>query len=381
MFKTFIIFISIILLFPGHQRDAIAQGPKQSKLSQHNETILNLMEDIFAKIPKDLVEIDPGLNRIAVYRIDVDDALLTPPLRTHFESRLVEVFGILGQPAMVSLPEMNTLRITGTDSSFSVMNSLPTPDEIWRVGRRLRVDAFLEGNLTFVKDKALFLDLRLNRTGTNEILWVKSYAAYVKGMKVKPTNPLRKSVNAGLEVFTIHVNTGLDTLLHPDFANRLVQYSVYFGIYQFMTATSRLRYELRGGMSFLSEGVRLSNTSFPNATFYSRKGGNGSMTKPISFNFKMLLYATIFPSRKNNSGDWLAIYASLTRYFTTSMPDLTGLGVGFRADLSPNFSLSAGFSMMIGPEFDSQPLSLTGQTFRTRVDGLHYEVMMLQYSF
>ena len=85
---------------------------------------------------------------------------------------------------------------------------------------------------------------------------------------------------------------------------------------------------------------------------------------------------------KNNAAwDWLSVYMSLTRYFAEDLPDLTGLGIGIRSDLSSRFSISAGFSMIIGGEFDSKPLQSTGQTVRLKVDGLQYEIMLLQFSF
>ena len=344
-----------------------------------NETILNMMEDIFSQIPKDLTEISPELNRIAVYRINGDEAVIPPPLRTHFHSRLVEIFRALDRPAMVSLPELNTLKVTSTDSSFSITNSLPSPDELWRVGRRLRVDAFIEGNLTYVRGKALYLDLRLNRTGTNEVLWAKSYSAYEKTFKAPELNPLRRSFLAGLEVFQIEFDSPADTLVHADFGNQLIQYSAYFGIYQFLSANSRVRYELRAGVSFLSDGVRLNNTEFSKNAFYSMH--NLGEFLPVSYNFRALLHTTMIQDKENRSGDWLAFYLSVTRYFTLSMPDLTGIGVGLRSDLSSHFSVSGGMSMILGPEFDSQLVKSTGERMRAQINGVHFDVMLLQFSF
>lgn len=344
-----------------------------------NETILNLMEEIFTQIPKDLTEIDPQLDRIAIYRINVDEAMIPPPLRTHFQNRLLEIFRTLERPAMVSLPELNTLKISSTDSSFSIRNALPSPDELWRVGRRLRVDGFIEGNLTYVRGKAMYLDLRLNRTGTNEVLWAKSYSAYEKSFKIKESNPLRRSFHAGLEVFQIEFDSPADSLLHSDFNNRLVQYSAYFGIYQYLSASSRVRYELRVGLSFLSDGVRLQNTEFSRNAFYTQ--ANLGQFLPVSYNFRALLHTTMVQDKENRFGDWLAFYLAVTRYFTLNMPDLTGVGVGLRSDLSSRFSVSAGMSMILGPEFDSQLVESTGERMRAQINGVHFDIMLLQVSF
>lgn len=375
MKKMIAIFLLAGALILVHGERAIAQIKPSS-----NEAILTLMEKIFKEIPDDLSEINPSIKRIAVYRVNMDNATIPAALKDHFESRLIEIFGTIDPPTMVSLPQLSTLRISSTDSSFSIMNSLPTPDELWRVGRRLRVDAFLEGNLTYVAKKALYLDLRLNRTGSNEVLWAKSYHAYEQ-MEAPKINPVRQSINAGFEIFQIHASSAPDTLLHRDFNSRLIQYSIYLGLYQFMTANSRLRYEVRGGVSFLSQGVKFTSPQFTENAFYGLKKGASTAASPISFNFRMMLHSTLLPNKENPTGDWISAYVALTRYFTSNMPDLTGLGVGLRSDLSASFSISAGFSMILGSEFDSQPLSTTGTPMRLKVDGVHFEVLLLQYTF
>lgn len=371
-----IILTIILLAVSGLFRTAVSQDQ-----TSMNERILTLMESIFSQIPADLAEIDPSLNRIAIYRIHTQDAAIPPPLKDHFEARLVQIFLSLGTPALVSLPEMNTLKISSTDTSFSIINSLPSPDELWRVGRRLRVDAFLEGTLTYVHKKALFLDLRLNRTGTNEVLWAKSYAAYEKTMKMPDINPLKISVNGGLEVFQISYDAGADSLVNSDFNDNLVYYTVYLGLYQYISPNSRLRYEFRAGMSFLSEGMQLASTNFTDNTFYSLTPGTSALSNPVSYNFRAMFYSSLLQNKNNAAGDWLSVYMSLTRYFAEDLPDLTGLGIGIRSDLSSRFSISAGFSMIIGGEFDSKPVQSTGQTVRLKVDGLQYEIMLLQFSF
>ncbi len=244
----------------------------------------------------------------------------------------------------------------------------------------MRVDAFIEGDVTYVPRKALFLDLRLSRTGTNEVLWAKSYKAYEE-MAVPQINPVKESLNAGFEFFQIHTNSVPDSLLHQDFNNKLVQYTIYLGLYQFMTAASRLRYELRGGISFLSEGVTFTSPQFQENAFYGLKEGASAAANPISLNFRIMMHSSLVRNRENPAGDWLSAYVAVTRYFTRNMPDVTGIGVGLRTDISPNFSLSTGFSMILGKEFDSQPLNASGEPIRLKVDGLHFEVLLLQYTF
>ncbi len=344
-----------------------------------NEKVINLMEDIFSQIPEDLAEINPDLKRIAVYNLAVEGAYIPAPLKDHFESRLEGIFKSLETPVMVSLPDMNTLKISSSDSTFSIMNALPSPDELWRVGKRLRIDAFLEGNLTYVAGKALFLDLRLNKTGTNDMLWIRSYTAYENSFKPPILNPLKRSLNAGVEVFSVAADAITDSLISTSFNDRLVQYAVYFGVYQYLEPQSRFRYEFRAGVSFLSEGVKLNNTRFEDNTFYAKEGGAGSFL-PVSFNFRVLLNSTLLKNKKSVSSDWLSFYLTVTRYFTTKMPDVTGIGFGLRSDLSSRFSISAGVSTIFGSEFNSSRVRSTNTPIRMKVSGSHFELFLLQFS-
>lgn len=346
-----------------------------------NAKILQLIEEIYNKIQRDLSEIDPELSRIAVYRLAVDNSMISPSMRKHLESKLVELLRSLKRPSVVSLPEMNTLKITSNDSTFSIINALPSPDELWRIGRRLRVDAFLEGSLMYMPQKALIMDLRLNRTGTNEVLWARSYSAYEKELKIPSVNPLHKSLSGGVEVFQIQFDSSADSLIHPDFNNKLTHYSVYFGLYQYVTAKSRLRYELRFGLSFLSEGLKLRNSFFNESSFYSHSSVRIGYPIPVSYNFRTMLYSTLARNKNNLSGDWLAAYISLTRYFTIKMPDLLGLGIGIRSDFNSHFSFSAGISFIIGRQFESLPIEPSDERVKLQVKGFHYEMLFLQYTF
>lgn len=372
--RKFILVLILVGLYLGSANYSSAQTPSQAE-----EKILQLMEEIFNQIVTDVPEIDPNLGRIAVYRLEVDNKHISTHMREHFEGRLVEILRNLEHPALVALPEFNTLKITSNDTSFSITNTLPTPDELGRIGRRLRIDAFIEGNLVYLPERALLLDLRLNRTGTNEVLWAKSYSAFEKQLQLPAVNPLKKSLNGGLEIFQLTFKSDVDSLLHQDSKDRLIHYSIYFGLYQFITPKSRLRYELRLGLSFLSEGVKLRNNKFQTDTFYSNTTGTQA-SRLSSVNVRSLIVSTIAENKGNPSGDWLAVYFAATRYFTVNMPDLTGIGVGIRSDINSHFSLSAGLSAILGREFDSVPIRSTGERIRLRVRGLHYEFLFLQYT-
>ncbi len=352
----------------------------QEQSSEDHTLLLALMEEVLDKVAKEIDTIDPTLGRVAVYRIQADQGWFPPPLRDHFRNRLVEVLRQLESPKVVTLPELNTLKITSTDTSFTIINALPAPSELWRVSRSLRVDAFFEGNLAYLPGKALMLDLRLNRTGTNEVLWAGSFAAYEQ-MRMPSNNPFKFSLIGGVEVFPVELEAAADAVLRSDFNGKITHQSVYLGVFHYLWEKSRLRYELRLGLSFLNEGVRLSSDQFASNSFYAEgKGGIGA-ARPISYNIRSLIYSTLIENRKSATSDWLSFYLSLTRYFTLNMPDVTGLGLGLRTDVGEHFSFSMGFNLIMGQEFVGTPLELGQVAYKMRVSGLQYELFMLQYTF
>ena len=81
MQKSILITLCLFLLLAAGQTGASAQEDAGQRLSRHSDTILNLMENIFVQIPRVLDETDPGLKLIEGYRLEPDDAELTPALK------------------------------------------------------------------------------------------------------------------------------------------------------------------------------------------------------------------------------------------------------------------------------------------------------------
>ncbi len=357
--------------------DVVAQTP--GKVAQQTR-ILGLMDDLLEQVAPALQTIDPQLKRIALYRLYVDAGQVAPPLRDHFKNQLIELLKSLEQPVVVSLPQFNTLKITSTDSSFAIFNTLPSPEELWQVGRRLRIDAFMEGKLSYLPGNALILDLQLNRTGSNEVLWVHSFTAFEHPPEPRHKNLFKYSLNLATEIFPVTFDTAADSLLRPDFNHRLTHYSIYLGAYQNLWESHRLRYEFRFGISFLADGIKMQDTYFDDPAFYGASS-EAPLGIPISYNLSTLLYSGLIENPANPVGDWLSVYLSLSRYFALKMPDLTGVGIGLRTDISSHFSLSAGASLIFGDTFRSVPVKKTGERVNLNIKGIQYHAFFVQYTF
>ncbi len=374
--KTCFWLIGILWVMMGRQ-PAFSQLPAPPE--DTNSRLLGLMEQMLEKVHPALSTISPELNRIALYRLYVEGESLTPPLRDHFSHLLVESLRSLEKPRVVDLPEFNTLRITSTDTSFSIVNALPSPDELWRVGRRLRIDAFMVGKLTYLKGNALMLDLRLNRTGSNEVIWAESFTVYEKPPDKFPENPFLASFNVGVELFPVELDVP-KSMLRDDFTGRISQYHLYFGFRQNFSGGSRFGYEFQMGLSFLSEGIAFDSTYFETDAFYG-KHSDKPLFLPVSYDVRTVIFTRLIENQSNPGGDWLSLTLGMARYFAREMPDFNVLSLGLRSDLSRNFSLSAGFSYVFGNRFHSVPVAATGKPIRMRLSGISYQLFFLQYTF
>ena len=374
--------LAIIAVSPLSAQMPDQPAKKSAKETPKTSKLFKLLEDIFIQVNEAAPEIGTDLERIAVYHLKVDERYIPPALRLHIEARIADIFRTLDSPKMVSLPEMNTMKIASTDSSFRIVNTLPSPHELWKIGKRLRIDAFMDGAITYLPGRALLLDLKLNKVGSSEVLWSRSFASYIEDPGVPSANPFMKSLVAGLEVYPIEWDVpATDTLIHTNASNQLKQQTVYFGVHQYLWENSRLRYEFRFGLAFLTDGLKLNNTAFASSTFYGSSSPKGGFSIPISYNIRTMLYSTLVENSRSNRSDWLSAYLALTRHFALKMPDFTSITVGLRTDFTQRFSFSAGVSMVLGKEFESEVVKSSGEKINLKINGMQYELMLLQLSF
>ncbi len=377
-----ILILAVFAISPLAAQMENQAGRKPENKPVEKSMLFNLLEDIFVQVAQAAPEVGTDLERIAVYHLKVDERYIPPALRTHIEARIAEIFRDIEMPKLVSLPELNTMKIVSTDSSFRIVNTLPSPHELWKIGKRLRIDAFMDGAITYLPGKALLLDLKLNKVGSSEVVWSRSFASYIDDPDLPSTNPFMKSLVAGLEVYPIEWDVAdSDTLIHRNASNQLKQQTVYFGVHQYLWEKSRLRYEFSIGLAFLTDGLKLNNTAFTKSAFYGSSSTTGGFSIPVSYNVRTMIYSTLVENSKSNRSDWLSAYFSLTRHFAMKMPDFTSITVGLRTDFTQRFSFSAGLSMVLGKEFESQMVKSSGEKINLKISGMQYELMLLQLSF
>lgn len=142
-----------------------------------DDTGLQQMYDVLNQLKESVAELPPQVDRIAIHQFKVDRKYFDKGMARFFKSQIEDVFRKSGRREIVSAPELKTTRIIATDTSFSMSNAIPDAEALWVVGRKLRVDAFIQGSMTRSTSGDLLLSVKLIKQATAEILWSGNFIA------------------------------------------------------------------------------------------------------------------------------------------------------------------------------------------------------------
>ena len=145
---TRIITISFVLiLLPVFNLNA---GENSTPLNSGKEgKILALIDMLTENVIDELQELDISVNRIAIYHIKMDQHVFSASMSRLLEGKLQNIFQAVEGITLVTLPKINGIKISSTDSTFQVINTVPSVEELWKLGRKLRIQAFLDGECSY----------------------------------------------------------------------------------------------------------------------------------------------------------------------------------------------------------------------------------------
>lgn len=135
------------------------------------------VDDLVGQVSQSLDNLPGDLRRLAFYQLKADRAELSPSFVRHLQARLEATFRDPGGRVLVSAPELKTLRIVTTDTSVSIANTEASAEDLWKLGDRLRVDAFVDGTVAQDAEGNLLLTLRLFRSRDGEVVWNGNWVA------------------------------------------------------------------------------------------------------------------------------------------------------------------------------------------------------------
>jgi len=135
------------------------------------------VDDLVRQVSQSLSNLPGDLRRLAFYQLKADRAEISPSFVRHIQARLEATFRDPGDRTLVSAPELKTLRIVSTDTSLSIANTEASVEDLWKLGDKLRVDAFVDGTLARDAEGNILLSLRLFRSRDGEVVWTGNWVA------------------------------------------------------------------------------------------------------------------------------------------------------------------------------------------------------------
>ncbi|MBF0432373.1 MAG: hypothetical protein HQK83_13895 [Fibrobacteria bacterium] len=357
----YVVIFSLFIFIQG-----LAAEPAFAKNNPFYESSLGLrqIDKILKDLKREMGDIPPEVEKIAIYQIRTDRKSFSTGVANYIQGKIETTFRDEGRRKVISPPELKTLTITSTDTSFNLTNTIPTMGELWKLGDKLRIDAFIEGSCGMSEEGDIMLNLKLIKHKTAEILWSGNYIAGPN--KVEPSVlDLNWTLAAPVRMFPVALMKNGD-LSDTSRSAGLTQYSMEISVTESLMKARNLFFTLLGGFSWTSV------TDEGNAA--------GNLTRILTMQVGVDLLAVIVPKPNPERGYWLGSYLGGRFFvpfsFSGTVPTFT---IGFRSQLSRQFRLGLGFMYLAG----NRAWDGTGTNNHLGIDleSFAYEFDFLNYSF
>ncbi len=339
-----------------------------------SSTGLRQIAEIMQRLSKAMGDIPPSMDRIALSQIKIDPAEFSPGLSRYIQAQVEEVFRRDGRKTVVTSPELRTFRVVSTDSSFKFSNTLPSMEDLWRLGDKLRVDGFIEGSCSKSADNDVILNLKVFRHRTGEVVWSASFVAGPNEKKPDIWN-LDWSASSSVRMFPIHrgivpSTTRADTngvpLLDTLESLSLTQYAIEGTVSEAVTPDKWLIFSVTLGYGFMD-------------------GSGGPDSLAVNFNmqtakFGIEMLGIFFRKSNPDLGYWLGTYIGVQEFIPfLNRGHISALTVGYKSRVSRHFTLGGGI-LFLPLNKKIQGTGLDSERFLT-LEPIAYELTFLHYTF
>ncbi len=344
---------------------AVKPLPNQ-KPDFERSTGLKQLEKILKDLKKAMGDIPPEVEKIAIYQIRTDSRDFSRGVAQYLQGRIETTFRDEARLKLISPPELKTLTIVSTDSSFSLTNTVPTLGELWKLGDKLRIDAFIEGTCGKSEEGDVMLNLKLIKHRSAEILWSGDFIAGPNKVEAAMFD-LKWTLALPVRIFPVaeFYNKDSSDVKNPG----LSQFAVEVSVSEALLKNKQLYFTAMGGFSW--------------TTFSEDAGVPLQFKRLFTMQLGVELLAVIAAKQNPERGYWLGSFIG-GRYFvpfsfTGSIPVFT---VGFRSQLSRQFGARLGFLYLAG----NRAMSGTGTSPNTRgvsidLESFAYEFDVVNFTF
>jgi hypothetical protein len=366
--------LRLALILGASVRIASAASAPASDPFAPSGTGIRQIGEIMARLAKSMGDIPPNVDRMALSQIKIDPKEFSPGMSRYIQAQVEEVFRKEGRKTVVTSPELRTFRVIATDSTFKFSNTLPSMEDLWRLGDKLRVDGYIEGSCSKSADNDVILNLKVFRHRTGEIVWSGSFVAGPNEKKPDIWN-LEWSASANLRLFPIKegILPSADSILADgtpllDTLSDLglTMYGIEGSVSEAVTADKFLVFSVSLGYGFAS-------------------GAGGPDSMGVNFNIQMVKFGVemlgIFFRKSNpDLGYWLGTYLGYQEFIPfQNRGHLSALTIGYKSRVSRHFTLGGGV-LFLPLNNKLKGLDVNEDRFLT-LEPVSYELTYLHYTF
>jgi hypothetical protein len=339
-----------------------------------SSTGLKQIGEIMQRLSKSMGDVPPNVDRLALSQIKIDPKEFSPGLARYIQAQVEEVFRHDGRKTVVTSPELRTFRVISTDSTFQFSNTLPSMEDLWKLGDKLRVDGFIEGSCSKSADNDVILNLKIFRHRTGEIVWSGSFIAGPNEKKPDIWN-LDWSASSTLRLFPVKQgiipstsevdslgNAKLDTLGNMSIS----QYTVEGTVSEAVTPDKWLIFSVTLGAGLMN------GTGGPDSL-----GVNVNIT---TFKFGVEMLGIFFRKANPDLGYWLGTYVGVQEFIPfLNRGHISALTIGYRSRVSRHFTLGLG-ALVLPLNNKIKGTGIDEERFLT-LEPIAYELTFLHYTF
>ncbi|MGL1904046.1 MAG: hypothetical protein OCC49_18065 [Fibrobacterales bacterium] len=343
-------------------QDTKSEKEIDAEYESESNTGMSQIYHIIDQLKTSVGDIPPYIERIAIYQLKVKRDEFNSGMARFIRGHIEEVFMRSARKKMVTAPELSRVRILSTDSSFNMSSSLPTTDELWDLGEKLRIDGFLEGSITRTEEGDVMLSLKIFKHKTNEQVWSVNLVA---GPNKVEDNYLDYEVNVKasfsywpIEKFTQDARSFTEELT-------LYGYTFDFMISEATTVDRFFYMALYAGFGMYNPMSAKENDETFNKL---------SKKFPIDLGFEMT--GIIVPKQNKDEGYWLGLTTGVK---TLIFDNLWSVNAGFKSRLTPHFGIGAGANIWpINTTFEPSLLDGTSN-YELKMEMVSYEGYLHYY--
>jgi hypothetical protein len=351
-----------LLLLALFGQAALQQHPSTTVANSSSSSDIGKIAEISYQMGKSLANLPSDMQRIAPCQFKAEARDFSPGMLRQIQARMETVLRESGR-TVVAAPELKTLRIVSTDTSFRVSNTAPDLEEMAKLADRLRADGFLEGICSKSDDGDLMVSLRIFRARGGEVVWSDNFVA---GPNKSERTPLDLDFSASVPFRLFPVSSFSDKTATYGNVYLLSNVSLEATVTENITLDKRFQVSMSLGYSHLS----LYGDGVPDAVYHPdiHMGSAG-----------LELLGVFFRKPNPDMGYWLGAYVGYEQFLPILYREPLGaFRFGYRSKLSRHFSISGGVMVMPFQNKMTGIISNDGQKFN--LEKIGYEIAFLHYT-